>query len=190
MAYTVFGYSQSTTVMDASRTMEATRVALQRAIAQDGRFGATLTPITFAPRTRHLPQGYSLTIQYVRLKKAKEYCGQHPGVCIVDPRFPHKKANYKYLEWDDWVAFHGLVNDVLDRLEVTADAWTNPRELLSTGSKMWIRRHNKRRVRFDWDEKFIGGLRGPARVWNAGTPDQFAAADSVTKRMVAGGRLA
>jgi len=166
MAYVVLGYGPSA---EDSRTMEATRVALQRAIERDGRFTATIPLVSFARRTRHLPQGWQFNVERVRLP----YCGAHPGPCAVPFGGPRKMASHKYLEWDDWVAFHALVNDVLDRLEVTVDAWTNPRELLSTGSKMWIRRDNQRRVRFDWTEQYRGGISRPFQVWNAGTPDQF-----------------
>ncbi len=115
-----------------------------------------------------------VTIRRVRLRATKSYCGQHPGECFVSPIFgPREKRRGRWLEWDDWVAFHALVNDVLDRLRVDADAWTVPAETLDRGERMYVRRGLRRRVQFDWTES--GARLGPPlRVWNHGTDDQFA----------------
>ena len=169
MAYTLHGYGDGGPTLGISRTMDAVKVALTRAIARDGRFTANVLGPHCVARTRHMPEGWQLVIDRVRLAKAKPYCGNHPGPCAAGTR----KKRLTILEWDDWVAFHIIVNDVLDRLEVTADVWTNPSETLSTGKKLWIRKDNRRRVRFDWSEQWRGGLNFPLRVWNAGTPDQF-----------------
>lgn len=107
--------------------------------------------------------GQDVILKPVRLVKAKPYCGQHPGECVVGG--PKKKL--KLLEWDDWVAFHGLVNDALDVLKFEADAWTNPPERLERGSKMFVRRNNRRRVRWDWEETERNQYRA-VRVWNPG----------------------
>lgn len=112
--------------------------------------------------------GYDIHVKPIRLRAAKPYCGQHPGECLVGG--PRRKG--RWLEWEDWVEFNGLVNDVLDQLQVSADVWSVPPEKMDQGSKMWIRRGTKRRVRYDWDERETGGFR-PIRVWNHGTDDQF-----------------
>jgi hypothetical protein len=118
----------------------------------------------------------SLIVKPVRLRESKLYCGQHPGECLVGA-----KRRSRCLEWDDWVAFHAVVNDVLDARKVDADAWTNPMEALDKGKKMWIRRGLARRERYDWfdDPKDVHGgvFRNVRRIWNHGSADQFASAD-------------
>lgn len=102
----------------------------------------------------------------IRLSVAKAYCGNHPGSCEFPDR---KKPRTTYLEWDDWVAFHSLVNEVLDSLSVYADVWTHPQDVRG---KFFIRKGMAARTRFDWEESFSHGR--PIRVWNKGTDDQFA----------------
>ena len=160
MAYTLHGYGDGGPTLGLSRTMDAVKVALMRAIARDGRFTANVLGPHCVARTRHMPEGWQLVVDRVRLVKKK-------------PSERACRLPTTYLQWNDWVAFHAIVNDVLDRLDVTADVWTNPSETLSTGKKFWIRKDNRRRVRFDWSEQWRGGLNFPLRVWNAGTPDQF-----------------
>lgn len=109
---------------------------------------------------------YRLVFSKVRLREAKLYCGQHPGPCAVGP-----KRKSTCLEWDDWVRFNDIVNDVLDKANVSADVWSNPQELLDKGRRFWIRRGTQRRVKWDWhyadprDERI--------RAWNHGSEDQF-----------------
>jgi hypothetical protein len=117
----------------------------------------------------------SLIVKPVRLREAKLYCGQHPGECAVGP-----KRRSRCLEWDDWVSFHGLINDVLDAYKIDADAWTNPPEPLDHGRKMWVRRGLARRVTYGWfddpNDIYVARQfgRNPRRIWNHGFPDQFA----------------
>jgi hypothetical protein len=114
----------------------------------------------------------------VRLQKAKPYCGQHPGECQAGPfGFERPKRSGSWLEWDDWVAFNDLVNDVLDGLRACAEVWSVPPEIMDKGKKFHIRRGRARRVRWDWTEEHRGGLGRPVRVWNHGSPDQFQAED-------------
>ncbi len=170
--YVVFSPERDGVLLDAHQVLYAAREALKRAIERDGRFTATLNQVDHMPRGRKRSAGYQFTIERVRLTTAKPYCGQHPGECLVNPFFgPRKKANHKYLEWEDWIAFHEIVNDVLDRLQVEADAWTNPQEPISEGKNFYVRRDNKRRRRWEWEERYVGMRL--LRVWNAGTPDQF-----------------
>lgn len=58
----------------------------------------------------------------VRLRQGKAHCGNHPNACenggTREEEQPHRKS--KYLEGADWVEFHDLVNDLLDRLHLSA----------------------------------------------------------------------
>lgn len=80
---------------------------------------------------------------------------------------PKMKATY--LEWDDWVAFHKIVNDCLDVLMLDADVWSTPQ---NARGRFWIRKGTQRRTRYDYTETTLYGR--PARLWNTGSPDQFA----------------
>lgn len=105
----------------------------------------------------------------VRLTKTKPFCGNHPGPCEINPfRGPQKKKNSSTLEWDDWVAFHTLVNRVLNRAKASANVWTKPQD---AKGKFWIRKGMMPRVRYDYTEEY--GRYAPLRIWNVGTPDQF-----------------
>jgi hypothetical protein len=162
MAYTIrIGAPDENTVY---RIITALHVATNMS-----RFSAAYNGPTFVPATRKHPALWDVTVRPVRLFEAKPYCGQHPGECLLD----RKRPSSRLLEWDDWVEFHGLVNDVLDAAHIKADVWSNPAEPLSSGKKMWIRRDNKRRVRFDYDVDTRPGRMFQDRIWNAGTPDQF-----------------
>jgi hypothetical protein len=139
----------------------AIREALAATLRADGRFTADLD----LGKTR---KGFEIYVSRVRLVKAKEYCGQHPGPCPVDGR---PKKRYRYLEYEDWIAFHNLVNGLLDAARVEADVFSKPQE---TDKRMWMRRGLLARVRYDWHEVMsLPGGRRPVRIWNHGTPDQF-----------------
>lgn len=104
----------------------------------------------------------------VRLTAPKPYCGQHPGECAVGG--PRRKGTW--LEWDDWVDFNDLVNDVLDGLRACAEVYSIPPETMDKGKKFYVRRGRARRTRWEWHERATGyGV--PIRVWNHGSPDQF-----------------
>jgi hypothetical protein len=111
----------------------------------------------------------------VRLQKAKPYCGNHPGECQTHPILGERvKRSGSWLEWDDWVAFNDLVNDVLDGLRACAEVWSVPPEKLDKGKKFHIRRGRARRVKWDWEEQpSPSGSWQALRVWNHGSPDQF-----------------
>lgn len=110
----------------------------------------------------------TLYLQKIRLTTPKPYCGNHPGACYLNGR---KKPTTSYLEWDDWVAFHTLVNGVCDYLQVSANIWTLPQD---ARGKMWIRKGTLPRLKWDYQEKWEppGSLQ-PLRVWNTGSADQF-----------------
>lgn len=109
----------------------------------------------------------TIHVKPVRLRTPKPYCGQHPGECFIGPQ---RKG--RWLEWDDWVEFHGLVNDVLDDLKANADVWTNPPEKMDKGRKMWVRRGLRRRINWDYTVEY-NALGRPLATWNHGTEDQF-----------------
>jgi hypothetical protein len=62
-----------------------------------------------------------ISVHGVRLLEKKHYCGNHPLPCPVRP-FPKRHVKSDCLEGADWVAFNDMLNDVLDSLEVDADA--------------------------------------------------------------------
>ena len=131
---------------------------LNRALKRDGRFTAEVEN-----------QGVTVRLVRVRLTEAKPYCGQHAGPFLID----RPRKSMKYLEGDDWIAFTGLVNDVLDARQVEADAWSTPMEALTKGRKLWVRRGATRRLRYDFDWQTFHGRQ--EAVWNHGSPDQFEA---------------
>lgn len=132
---------------------------LQERLAKEGVFRAGLRV-----------SGDSILVKPVRLVKAKPYCGNHPGECQV-PLFggPHKNPRATYLEWDDWVRFHGVVNRVLNRFRIEADVWSTPHDVKG---KMWIRKGLKARKRYEWEET-VDRYSRTVRIWNQGTEDQF-----------------
>ena len=134
---------------------------LQERLVKDGRFRATLTPSTSS-------DGKDLTIivKPVGLVKAKPYCGNHPGLCLISNK-PKPKATY--LEWDDWVKFHKLVNTVLNKHRINANVYSTP---LDVRGKMWIRKGTKARLKYEWEEH-VDNFGRIIRAWNQGTEDQF-----------------
>ena len=110
-----------------------------------------------------------IRIKTVRLTKKKSYCGNHPGECQVSPFGNRKKPVVSYLEWNDWVAFHSIVNKVLNRFRANAEVWSEPQDVKG---KMWIRKGTKARLHYDWTEDCDSYGR-IIRYWNQGTPDQF-----------------
>jgi hypothetical protein len=108
----------------------------------------------------------SIKVRPVRLRVNKPYCGNHPGECPIGG--PPKK-NASYLEWEDWVAFHKLVNATLNRFHTHADVWSTPADVRG---KMWIRKGTAPRIHWDWTEDMDRYGR-TVRTWNQGTPDQF-----------------
>ena len=64
----------------------------------------------------------NITIHDIRLIQSKDYCGNHPLPCPVRPWQPHKDhIHSRCLEGADWVAFNDMLNDVLDKLQVSAN---------------------------------------------------------------------
>ncbi len=136
--------------------------SINKVLDRDGRFTCALTPAS----------DRLVTICRVRLTEAKQYCGQHPGPCLID----RPKKNARYLESEDWIAFNGLVNDALDKVGVSADVWSTPMETLDKGRKLWTRHGTQRRERYDYVEREFNG-RFFAVVTHGGKDqlDQFSA---------------
>lgn len=142
---------------------------LRRDIERDGRFRLS---------TRPEIRDQTIDIGRVRLTEKKPYCGQHPGECFVNPfRGERPQRRSSCLEYEDWIAFHAVVNAALTRLGVSADVTTRPmetvRRMKGMGGKYWIRRGFRARVRYDWEEEYTNGHFQPIRWWNPGTDDQF-----------------
>lgn len=110
----------------------------------------------------------SIHVSPVRLIKPKPYDGQQPGGNFRNPYFAYKKHNAKYLQWNDWVRFHRLVNRVLNRFRTNANVWTEPPCI---AGRMWIRKGLLARIRYDattvcHNGRFI-------HKWNPGDDSQF-----------------
>lgn len=58
-----------------------------------------------------------INIYKVRLRTAKEFCGNHPAACEIGNPTHRKGA---HLEGADWVQFNDELNNILDRMNVSA----------------------------------------------------------------------
>jgi hypothetical protein len=151
------------------------RAELKAKLEADGRFkvpGEIREIRAQFGRGKARVSNWVLEMKYVRLNKAKEYCGQHPGECQIGPFGAREKRKSSCLEWNDWIEFNALVNDVLDAFGQPAEVWSVPMELMDKGKKFFIRLDNKRRVEYDWHERAMSYGR-VARVWDHGSPSQF-----------------
>jgi len=149
------------------------REKLIKALDKDKRFRCDINNAGFiyrGPREGSRKEGYGLILRRVRLTEKKEYCGQHFGVCVVNPfTGPQKKKKTTHLEYNDWIEFHDIVNNVLDKMKLDADVWTDPREC--TG-RYWIRKGMNRRVNFD-AEQIPSNHWAPQYKWDNGSASQF-----------------
>lgn len=112
-----------------------------------------------------------LTLKPVRLRKAKPYCGQHADICQINPftgKLP-KKPMAKFLEFNDWISFHKLVNGVLNRLKAHANVFSDPMECKG---RFWIRKDLKPRVKFDSETDYDSYGRA-FHKWDLGSDSQF-----------------
>lgn len=53
-----------------------------------------------------------VAIRAIRLRRSKDYCGNHAGPCIFGAGKKH--AHRRYLEGLDWVSWNDMINDLLD----------------------------------------------------------------------------
>jgi hypothetical protein len=137
--------------------------ALQARIVKDGKFKATLTPVVnYGWKGTAFP---AIRVKPVRMAKKRLYCGAHFGECPVDA----PKKNATYLEYEDWVKFHKLVNSVLNKFRTDADVWTTPTEVRG---KYWIRKGTKARKLFDATVS-LDQYGRRVQNWNLGDASQF-----------------
>ena len=98
-------------------------------------------------------RGYVVEYRQIRLAEIK-----------ARPSFGTCKT--AFLQWEDWITFHEVVNDVLDSFQCDADI-TTAGAPVDKGKLMYCRLCMCRRLRYDW-----AGT--PARrVANYGSRDQF-----------------
>jgi len=130
---------------------EKVRLALIAKLEKSKTFKANCEPVQFfykGSREGSRAEGYGFTIKKVRLRKAKPYCGNHPGECFVTPGVaPRKKPVMSLPEWDDWVKFNNFVNALLNRLRKNADVWSMPPDARGI---MWMRKGLKARKVYNW----------------------------------------
>lgn len=91
-----------------------------------------------------------IKIKNVRLRNRKDYCGAHPGPCLVNPlrsETPHKAT--RLLEGLDWVGFNHMLNDWLDEREQACTVFSYNRE--SMAHRYYIRRGRRRRVKYPFE---------------------------------------
>lgn len=103
---------------------------------------------------------HGISIQQVRLKEAKEYCGNHPKACERFHFGPHRKL--RCLEGADWVEFNDRLNDLLDRLGVDAVV------AASRSLGCIIRKGTRRRIEYRADKQLSNGT----WQWNYDDPDE------------------
>lgn len=108
-----------------------------------GRFKAMVYMATY-PRSDKL----GIRIDNIRLRRAKPYCGAHPGPCPGNGG--RRVRTYHYLEGLDWVAFIGLVNDVLDTFEANCRFFSFNRESRE-GGRYYLRRGRRRRIGYPYE---------------------------------------
>lgn len=58
-----------------------------------------------------------LNLKKIRLKSSKDYCGSHPAAC---ERVGSPHNHTKFLEGADWVEFNDTLNNLCDKLKVSA----------------------------------------------------------------------
>jgi hypothetical protein len=131
--------------------------------------------IDFQPHGRHYAG--RITLREIRLREAKDYCGNHPGPCLLGR--PHRK--YRYLEGLDWVEFNDLVNDTLDHLQIAANV-ASTAVVVRIGSQRRIRytHHALNAFHHDWikqgesaDFADYRGRVAPASEYPPGTPGEY-----------------
>ncbi len=107
---------------------------------------------------------WGVKIMEVRLRRKKDYCGQHPGPCVA--LFPKKHIRAAYLEGLDWVGFNALLNDTFDKLNEHCVIFSYNREMIG-GNQYFIRKDGKRRVGYPFE--YVGRFAG----WTEGGDNDF-----------------
>lgn len=113
----------------------------------------------------------------IRLKEAKPYCGNHAGPCIVRV-FERPRRNGRWLEGEDWMRVHALVNEVLDSLNVSCRVYTAGADVYPVQGipkkHLVVRTETLgARKRYDYRDIAKPGEMFPHYAYNPGTQDQF-----------------
>jgi hypothetical protein len=153
--------------------------ALQARIQKDGRFRVNHLEVgsvkTSREDRRTLGKVWTMPailMKGIRLTKKSSYCGAHAFPCPVGA----PKKNATFLDWQNWIEFHQVVNSLLNQRHCSANIYTNPPETLDQGNRMWIRRGMQARVRWDV-EGHMNNYGRMEEVWDHGTPSQFTKED-------------
>ena len=127
------------------------------------RFTAQIEAANYSPKHK-FAKGGIIEIKGVRKRQRSDYCGNHPGECVINPfvERPHKK--HTFLEGSDWVEFNDIVNDLLDALTVAADVYSEP---LETKGRLYIRLGRERAVHYNHVD-FFGAYGLQGRAWAGG----------------------
>ena len=111
-----------------------------------------------------------LKIMGVRLKRKKDYCGQHAGPCLAQNAWrPHKVTSY--LEGSDWVAWNDMLNDLCDANKIEAVIFST-RE--SIGGPLYLRKGKARCI--NYQEAAVG------QHWDGKQPDSVFSEEHFGKR--------
>ena len=86
----------------------------------EGRFTFGIE-VNYRPRLKV----YEVCLSNFRLKEKKPYCGNHPNGCEFGGGRKSRDKTMAYLEGTDWVSVNDAINDLLDMLDIEADASTS-----------------------------------------------------------------
>lgn len=90
-----------------------------------------------------------IEMRKIRLKEAKEFCGQHAGPCVTFTSKPRPVSHL--LEGDDWIRFNDVVNDVIDGFESIVNAQVTVFSTRVVKGRFIIRHpEHGRRIRWDY----------------------------------------
>jgi hypothetical protein len=109
---------------------------------------------------------WGVKVENVRKRVRSHYCGQHPNECQAGGG--RQKRTGFWLEGSDWVGFNDGLNDLLDRLGVSADVWSSNRESMP-GGRYYVRRKRCRRT--NYESECAGGWGRVFFLWSHQNPD-------------------
>lgn len=142
--------------------------------------GALSTLVTYEWTTNVNARTHAVAFELrtVRLITSTPYCGNHAGPCIVRFAGVRARRTGRWLEGEDWIKVHALVNGVLDAYGVACDVYTNGADVFTVPGipkkRMVVRSATLgARRRFDYTDGAKPGDTFPHYRWNPGTDDQF-----------------
>lgn len=125
---------------------------------EESRFTARVEYYRSHPRCRRMD---AVKIECVRLRRKKDYCGQHPNACPVTfVQKKHKRTSY--LEGADWVGLNDMINDLCDERNWSADFWSTSPEFKG---RLFVRSGRLRRVSYPSIEVVLFGVRA-INLWD------------------------